>query len=133
MIINNGWDQADNKEFVQIGRALNAMLTALMPKKVLARCKRFLRRHCRKPREMKVREYVHYLLQMNEEEFPSLPPFNNNQGLPEDEILDILLFGTPKSWEREMDKQGFDRFSTDLNRVVSNLKLEDKYRNGRRL
>jgi len=28
--------------------------------------------------------------------------------LSEDEIIDILLFGAPKSWQREMDRQGFD-------------------------
>ena len=52
---------------------------------------------------------------MNQEEFPRLPPFDPNQYLHDDEILDIVLFGTPKSWEREMDKQGFDPFSHQLN------------------
>jgi len=28
--------------------------------------------------------------------------------LSKDEIIDIVLFGTPKSWQREMDHQGFD-------------------------
>ena len=122
-ILNAGRDNASNKQFVQIGRAIQGTMQALMPKKVLARCKRHLRRHCRKPREMKVREYVHYILQMNEEEFPRLPPFGIHQKLPEDEILDIVLFGTPKSWEREMDKQSFDPFSVDLATTVA--KMED--------
>jgi len=34
--------------------------------------------------------------------------FNATQCLSDDEIVDILLFGTPKSWQQEMDRQGFD-------------------------
>jgi hypothetical protein len=37
-----------------------------------------------------------------------LPPFNDNQELSGDEIIDILLYGTPRSWAKEMDRQGFD-------------------------
>ena len=28
--------------------------------------------------------------------------------MSDDEIMDIILFGTPKSWQREMDRQGYD-------------------------
>ena len=118
-----GWQHANNNQFVMIRMALNNTLKEMMPKKVLARCKRHLRRHCRKPKDMRVREYVQLVHNMNNEEFPCLPPFAANQQLQDDEILDVVLFGTPKSWEREMDKQGFDPFSTDLNQVVA--KLED--------
>ena len=46
-----------------------------------------------------------------------------NQFLQDDELLDIILCGTPKSWEREMDKQGFDPFANAINDVIQ--KLED--------
>jgi len=36
------------------------------------------------------------------------PNFNGAQSLSEDEIIDILLFGAPKSWQCKMDCQGFD-------------------------
>ena len=50
-----------------------------------------------------------HILRINSQEITRLPPyFNNAQMLGEDEIVDILLFGTPKSWQREMDRQGFD-------------------------
>jgi len=32
--------------------------------------------------------------------------------LSNDEILDILLFGTPRSWQKEMERQGFDPMAT---------------------
>ena len=58
-LIQQGWAHADNNQCVMIRRALNNVLIALMPKKALARCKRHLRRSCRKPRGMPVREHVH--------------------------------------------------------------------------
>ena len=122
-ITAQGWAHADNNTFAMLRVALNDTLEALMPKKALARCKRHLRRYCRKPRGMRVREFVHLVQHMNLEEFTSLPPFDPNQHLPDDEILDVVLFGIPKNWEREMDKQGFDPFANQQADVLA--KLED--------
>jgi len=48
-----------------------------------------------------------------------LPPlFNDTQCLSDNEIVDILLFGTPKSWQREMDRQGFDPLARPPSEVV---------------
>ena len=33
-------------------------------------------------------------------------------------MLDIILYGTPKSWQKEMDRQGFDPMDDTLNAVV---------------
>ena len=60
---------------------------------------------------------------MNSQEFTHLPPWKANQQLPDEEILDIILFGIPKSWEKEMDRQGFDPLDQSLANVVA--KLED--------
>ena len=95
-------------DFAQVQRALNHVVRGLAPSKALQRAKRHLRRECRKPVDMKVRIYYHHLLRINDEELPNLPPFNRNQNLSDDELVDVLLFGTPKSWQKEMDKQGFD-------------------------
>ena len=57
---------------------------------------------------MKVRTYLQHMLRMNQEELPNLPPHNTCQSLLTDELLDIILFGTPKSWQKEMERQGFD-------------------------
>jgi SpoVK/Ycf46/Vps4 family AAA+-type ATPase len=39
--------------------------------------------------------------------------------LGQDELLDIILFGIPKSWVKEMDRQDFDQFSaTTISQVV---------------
>jgi len=38
--------------------------------------------------------------------------------LTPDEIIDILLFGAPKSWQCKMDCQGFDSLDKTVTEVV---------------
>jgi hypothetical protein len=102
-----------------IDAGMRLVLTQLLPRKVLARVKRDLRRNTRKPNEMKVRDYLRNLRRINNEELPCLPPFQNGQSLSDDELLDILLFGTPKSWQNEMERQGFDPMTSTLDEVVN--------------
>ena len=93
-------------------------ITQILPRRVCARIKRYLRRECRKPQTMKVRIYLQHLLRMNYNEVGNLPPYATNQTLSQDELLDIILFGTPKSWQREMDRQGFDPMMMSLNELI---------------
>ena len=67
---------------------------------------------------MKVRTYYQNLLRLNGEELPNLPPFGPNQSLSNDELLDIVLFGTPRSWQNEMERQGFDPMEKQLFQVI---------------
>ena len=93
----------------------------LLPRKILAKVKRQLRRDSRKPTNMKVRQYTAHLQRINSEELPLIPPGNHPgriQSLGEDEILDILLWGTPKSWQKEMDRQGFDPLEQGIRETV---------------
>jgi len=61
-----------------------------------------------------------HIICINRQEIPRLPPnFNNAQSLGDDEIIDILLFGTPKSWQREMDRQGIDPLTSTPHDVVA--------------
>ncbi len=102
-----------------VDQSINHMLSTLMPAKALARIKRYYRRDCRKPRDMLVRDYWQHLARVNMVELPSLPPnFNGQQAFTEDELLDILLYGTPKSWTREMDRQGHDPYLHTLQETV---------------
>ena len=101
-----------------ITTARRVVLTNQLPYKVLAKAKRNLRRDSRKPADMKVRVYVQHLMRINNEEIPLLPPFQANQNLSTDELMDILLFGTPKSWQKEMDRQQFDPLDKPMNDVI---------------
>ena len=61
---------------------------------------------------------MQHLLHINYEEIPKIEPTRANVSLGADEIIDILLFGTPKSWQKEMSRQGFDPLDHDLNTIV---------------
>jgi len=43
---------------------------------------------------------------------------NNTQCLGEDELVDIVLFRAPKSWQQEMDRQGLDPLTKTPAKVV---------------
>jgi len=81
--------------YVCVGR----MMAALLPHNCLARVKRNIRREVRKPSNMTIRTYYHHLARINNEEIPLIPPFAPEQKFGDDEFTDILLFGTPKSWQ----------------------------------
>ena len=112
----NGVDHYRNNDHLDV--ALQEVVTNHMPRKVLAKVKRNLRRDMRKPLDMGVRKYYQAISRINDEELPHLPPFGNGQFLGTDEILDILLFGTPRSWQAEMDRQGFDPIEKGLLETV---------------
>jgi hypothetical protein len=67
----------------------------------------------RKPADMKIRIFVNHLHRINFDEIPQLPPLAVRQELSHDKLLDIVLFGIPKSWVKEMDRQDFDPFATE--------------------
>ena len=112
-------DHADNCNVVDVDKAVKDVVQALLPRRVLARVKRFIRRECRKPADMTVRKYFQNLLRLNTEILPKLPPFGNFQTIQDEELTDILLYGTPKSWQKEMDKQGFDPLENGVYEVVN--------------
>ena len=100
---------------------LNYVITQLVPPKSLQKVKRYLRRECRKPFEMRVRNYYQHLFRINSDEIPHLPPQGANQGLTEDDIVDILMYAVPKSWVREAEVQGFDALTHRPHQVVDFL------------
>ena len=93
----------------QIGTSINLANFALcldhvnesmFPQKAYITQTRWMRRYLRKPREMKTRDYVNRVLELNGylTEFPTP---NNNQAnkLEDDEIMDILEFSLPNMRE----------------------------------
>jgi len=108
-----------NTGHVIVTKAVNTLLTTLMPNKILQRVKRQLRHQARKPLDMKVKTCLLHVNRINHEEIPELPPnYNTAQSLGPDEVSDILLHRTPKSWQREMDRQGFDPMAKTAQEIV---------------
>ena len=98
--------------------ALNFIIQQRCPPKALQKVKRYLRRECRKPFNLKFREFYTHLNRINNHELNHLPPFGGNQALADDKILDILQFAVPKSWIKEADRQGFDCFAEGINETI---------------
>lgn len=98
--------------------AIRHTLRSLMPRQVLAKVKRYLRRECRKPVDMTIRNYYQQIFRVNTEELTRLPPYADNQNFSEDELIDIVLFGTPRVWQVEMERQGFDPLEHTLAEIV---------------
>ena len=101
--------------------AVRTVVTGCTPQKILQRVKRYMRREMRKPPDMKIRQYLVNLNRMNNEEIPNLPPYTVGQQLTDDELVDILLYAVPKSWIKEMDRQGFDAVAKTPGQVVDFL------------
>jgi hypothetical protein len=83
--------------------------THIFPARALQMQKRFMRRFLRKPAGTKTREFVARVNEINEfiREFPTV----NGEAatpLPEDEILDLLEFGVPNSWQKQFLMHQFD-------------------------
>ena len=56
--------------------------------------------------------------------------------LGDDEIVDILLFGTPKSWQQEMDRQGIDPMSktpAELAEFVERIKMSEDFNSNQKV
>ena len=96
-------------QLVDLETATNHVVESLLPRQILPKFKRALRREIRKPAEMSVRTYFQHLMRINNEELPGMPPaFDRTQCFTDDNLNDIILFATPNSWQKEMDRQRFD-------------------------
>ncbi len=97
-----------NRHVDDVAAGIRTMIKHMAPVKALEKVKRYLRRDCRKPSEMKIREWHMRMMKINLSELPRLPPFGRSQSLSNYEVIDIILHSIPNSWEAEMARQGFD-------------------------
>jgi hypothetical protein len=92
---------------VNFESVLDSVTTHVFPQRALAYQKRYMRRYMRKPRDMTTREFSARLMEMNSY-LKEFPPFDLDQELAMEELIDILEFGVPNSWQKNMVLQGFD-------------------------
>ena len=121
-IIQRGPTIADNSHFDHVVLGIRNVLNGAIPPKALKFIKRYFRRECRKPVDMSAREYFDHLMYINTPEIPQLPTNRVDPMLnmfTEDELTDILLYATPKPWEKEMDRQGFEPLENSLVSVLT--------------
>ena len=78
-----------------VAAGCRAVIEHMCPTRALARIKRYLRRKCRKPIGMKVKEFHNHLQRINNLELPKLPPrFHNDQKLADDECWTSMSLAT---------------------------------------
>jgi hypothetical protein len=89
---------------------LNALTTHLFPARALQTQKRYMRRYLRKPNDTRAREHVARVVEINAllTEFPDPQVGVAATSLPDDELLDLLEYGCPNSWQKAMMIQDFD-------------------------
>ena len=77
------------------------MTSHIFPQRALRMQKRYMQRYMHKPRDMKMRVYRNRVVELNNylEWFPTV--FNAAQKIDNDEVVDILEFGTPNKWQSE--------------------------------
>ena len=89
---------------------MNAVRDFVFPPRALLIQKRYLRRFVRKQSGQKTRDFIAHLREINNYllKFPPVNPGEVPQALSDDELLDLLEFGVPTTWQREMVRQDFD-------------------------
>ena len=102
----------------QFDACMQEVTKSVLPMKALQAQKRYMRRYIRKPRDMKIRKYVNRVIQLNMY-LALFPPFGTQQQLPEDELLDLLEWGIPASWQKDMNRQGFIPVEESLDKFVN--------------
>jgi hypothetical protein len=89
---------------------LKEVSKAVFPLNAYALQKQAMRRFMRKPKDMKIRSYVERMLEINKylEYFPVRTGEPDAVSMPSDDIMDILKFGIPNTWQNRMIELGFD-------------------------
>ena len=116
-VFDNAANQRGNERNETFILCLQDVTNHIFPKRALSFQKRYMRRYLRKPRDMTTREFAARISEMNQY-LKQFPPFEDNQELDEDEIIDILEFGIPHSWQNNMVLQGFDPMESTLAELV---------------
>jgi len=92
-----------NENFYLTG---NDLIMHMLPIRALSEQKCYMRRHLRKPRDVKVRDFMTRLVELNHY-LDTFPPFLADQMLPDDKIMDIAEYAVPAKWQRTMRLHGF--------------------------
>jgi hypothetical protein len=98
---------AVNDDVVAAGK--RAVLNYMAPTKALSKQQIWMRRHCRKPKEMSTKAFYSHLIRINDEELVNIPPsFDKSQRLKDDDLIDIILNSIPRRWLVEFERISFN-------------------------
>jgi hypothetical protein len=102
----NNAPEEQTKTVANFGLCLQAVVRHIFPRSALSVQKHYMRRFMRKPRGMKIRDYVARVVEINHY-LNEFPPFGETHKLAADEVLDLLEYGVPTPWQKTMVMHGF--------------------------
>ena len=102
-------------------RAMEAVGKHVFPAQAAKLQKRYLRRFVRKPIGMSSRMFVARVQELNNylPFFPSQVPGEPISRLDDDEIIDLMEFGVPRSWQKKMEEHNFDSTNTTIGEFLA--------------
>ena len=118
MVFNVKATQIGSETNAHYEEVMDALTAHVFPIKALQTQKRFMRRFLRKPREMKARDFVSRVCEINEM-LNQFPGANGAGSLPQDELLDLMEFGMPSSWQRQMIMHDFDPMDKSIPEFIN--------------
>jgi hypothetical protein len=101
-VIENGTETLEHFALV-----IEDMGEYVFPRRALQMEKRFMQRYMRKPRKLKMRDFMARVEELNHD-LRYFPTFVPGARLLEDELLDIYENGVPNTWQKQFLLQGFD-------------------------
>lgn len=84
-----------------------AVLEHVFPQKALKTQRRYMKRILRKTKEVSICTYLAWFTKTNEK-LKRFPPFQENQALSTEEIIEYLKFAIPSTWRKQMVMHDFD-------------------------
>ena len=118
MVFNVKATQLGNETNQHYEQVMQALAEHVFPIKALQTQKRFMRRFLRKPRDMKARDFVSRVCEINEM-LNQFPGADGAGSLPQDELLDLMEFGMPSSWQRQMIMHDFDPMDKSIPEFIN--------------
>ena len=94
------------------------LITHLFPPKEIHIHKRYLRRGFYKPCDTKIRDFICKINKIVDY-LKKLPIFGYNQGLPEDDIIELVKLFLPREWQKELIIQEFYSATQGLTEFVN--------------
>lgn len=110
-------------------RTIKAMTAYIFPQKALRTQTRWMRRQMRKPLDMKIRDYVARVQELNSmlKDFPPIREGGTPKKMDEDELKDIIECSAPNSWRKQMDLQGFDVMDEEIVDIVDMMERIERH------
>ena len=102
---------------VNFHKCIQYLKEHIFPDKALAYQKRYMRNAFKLPAGWAIKRYVARIVEINNY-LPDFPPFQQDQKLQDDEILEIVKYGVPVKWQHALLQQEASGREKDLSEVV---------------